>query len=40
VSQLPRFLGLMLQLAGLSLKEMIALLEGGHTRSSNLTLTG
>src|ERR1700693_1494982 len=40
VSQLSGFLGLMLQLAGLRLEEMIALLEGGHARSGYLTLAG
>jgi hypothetical protein len=40
VSQFPRFLGLVFQLAGLSLEEMIALFEGGHARSGYLTLAG
>jgi hypothetical protein len=40
VSQLPGFPGLVLQLAGLTLKEIVALFEGGHARSSHLALAG
>jgi len=38
VSELASFPGLVLQLAGLSLKEMIALFEGSQARSGYLAL--